>query len=90
MMRYSDISEDPETSETSVSPRQWACSDFCGQCGNTCINLSAQGIRYHKSSISENKCLVMAVVNLILIPFFLAYHLLSAIGYLKLEILALL
>lgn len=92
-MRYSEISEDLETSETSVSPRQWVHSDFCGQCGNICINLSVQGIWYHKSSVSEDKCLtvtVVLVVILVLIPFFLAYHLLFAIDYLKLETLALL
>lgn len=88
-----DISEDLGTGETSVSPRQWVHSDFCGQCGNICVYLSAQGIWYHESSASEDKCLIVTVVLvviLLLIPLFFAYHLLFAIDYLKLEILALL
>lgn len=92
-MRYSDISEDLETSETSASPQQWVCSDFCGQCGNACISLCAQGIWYLESSVSEGKGLIVTVVLvviLVLIPFFLAHHLLFAIDHSKLEILALL
>lgn len=93
LLRHSDISENVETSETSVLPGQWVCSDFCGQCSNICFNLSAQGMWYHKSSVSEDKCLIATVVPvaiLALIPFCLAYHLLFAIDYSKLEILALL
>lgn len=87
------LSEDLGTSETSISPRQWVCSDFCGQGSNICIYVSAQGIWYHESSVSEDKCVigtVVLVVILVLIPFFSAYRLLVAIDCSKLEILTLL
>lgn len=58
-----------------------------------CSSLPAYRIQPHQSSIPEDKCMVVTIVlvdSLGLIPFFLAYHLLFAIDYPKLKILALL
>lgn len=58
-----------------------------------CSSLPAYRIQPQQSSIPEDKCMVVTIVlvdSLGLIPFFLAYHLLFAIDYPKLKILALL
>lgn len=73
-MRCSGISEDLETS---VSPWEWVCSDFCGAV--TPVLISLLKVSGATNPLFWTKCLIMTivlVVMLVLIPFFLVYRLL--------------